>query len=106
MGKERDDFFWTISESEQLLFDVLDALEKASVDARERRILWPDGVRLSIEDTAHRIHAELDAPLDAVQFHVVSWLEITYEPEGLDDDQMEEFERLIEQWTTPYENAR
>ncbi len=39
MGKERDDFFWTISESEQLLFDVLDALEKASVDARERRIL-------------------------------------------------------------------
>ncbi len=31
---------------------------------------------------------------------------MTYEPEGLDDDQMEEFERLIEQWTTPYENAR
>ncbi len=106
MGKERDDFFWTISGSEQLRFDVFDTLEKASVDARERRILWPDGTRLSIEDAARRIHAELATPLDTVQFHVVSWLQMDYEPEGLDDDQMEEFERLIEQWTAPYENAR
>ncbi len=106
MGNELDPFFLNISESEQALFDVLDALEQAAVDARERRIVWPDGARLSIEDTARKIHSDSGAPLDMVQSHVVGWLEMTYEPQGLDEDQMEEFERLIEQWITPYDDAR
>jgi hypothetical protein len=28
---------------------------------------------------------------------------MTYEPKGLDEGQMEEFERLIEEWVEPYE---
>ena len=106
MGNDLDEFFLNISESEQALFDVLDALERASVDARERRIVWPDATRLSIEDTARKIHSESGAPLDRIQSHVVGWLEMIYEPEGLDEDQMEEFEQLIELWITPYDNTR
>ena len=105
MAKEPDDFFSSVGESEQALFDVIDALEEASVDPREQRILWPDGARLSIEDTARRIHSESGAPLDRLQSHVVGWLQMIYEPEGLDEDQMEEFERLIELWTAPYDDA-
>ena len=105
MGNELDEFFLNISETEQALFDVLDALKRASVDARERRIVWPDGSRLSIEDTARKIRSESGAPLDMVQSHVVGWLEMSYEPEGLDEDQMEEFEREIELWITPYDDA-
>ena len=30
---------------------------------------------------------------------------MTYEPEGLDEQQMEEFERLIEEWIAPYDNV-
>ncbi len=104
MGNELDEFFLNISESEQALFDVLDALKRASVDARERRIVWPDGSRLSIEDTARKIRSESGGPLDIVQSHVVGWLEIFNEPEGLDEDQMEEFEQLIELWTAPYDD--
>lgn len=104
MGNEQDDLSLDISEFQQLLFDVLDALEKTSVDPRERRIVWPDGARLTIEDAARRIHAECGGPLDMVQFHVVSWLEMSYEPEGLDEQQMEEFERLIEEWIAPYDD--
>jgi len=105
MENELDEFFLNISESEQALYDVLDALERASVDARERRIVWPDGTSLSIEDTARKIHSESGAALDRVQSHVVGWLEMIYEPEGLDEDQMEEFEQLIELWTTPYDDT-
>ena len=105
MAKEPDDFFSSVGESDQALFDVTDALEEASVDPRERRILWPDGARLSIEETAHRIHSESDSPLDRLQSHVVGWLQMIYEPQDLDEDQMEEFERLIELWTTPYDDA-
>ena len=104
MVRDPDDFPGTC-ESEQALFDVLDALAEASVDVRRRRIVWPDGARLSIEDTARRGDSESGAPLDRVQSHVVGWLEMTYEPEGLNEQQMEEFERLIEQWIAPYDDA-
>ncbi len=103
MGNELDEFFFNISETEQALFDVLDALKPASVDTRKRKIVWPDGSRLSIEETSRKIRSQSGAPLDMIQSHVVGWLEISYEPEGLDKDQMEEFEREIELWITPYD---
>lgn len=106
MENDLDEFFLNIPETEQALFDVLDALKRASVDARKQRIVWPDGARLSIEETAHRIRSESGAPLEMVQSHVVGWLEMMYEPEGLDEDQMEDFEREIELWITPYDEAR
>jgi hypothetical protein len=36
---------------------VFAALAHAGVDARQRKIVWADGKRLSIEQTAKRIHA-------------------------------------------------
>ena len=105
MGNELDEFFGTISDGEQALFDVLDALQRASIDARERRIVWPHGSRLSIEETARKIHAESGWPLDIVQFPVVGWLEMAYEPEGLDEDQMHQFEQLIGRWIAPYDDT-
>ena len=103
-NKLADEIYASISESEHVQFDVEDALNETSVDAGQRRIVWPDGARLSIEDTARRIHVESGADLDLVQRHVVGWLVGTYEPEGLDEEQMEEFERLIEEWIEPYED--
>jgi len=106
MGNEPDEFFLNVSESGQVLYDVLDALERASVDVRERRIVWPDGTRRSLEDTVRKIRLESGSPLDMVQSHVVGWLEVIYEPANLDEDQMEEFDRLIDLWITPYDNTR
>jgi len=104
MANEPDDLSFNLSEFQQDLFAVLDALKRASVDARERKIVWHDGTRLSIEDAARIIHTESGVPGDIVQCHVVCWLQIHYEPEGLDEDQMEEFEQLIEPWTAPYDD--
>lgn len=103
MAKGPDDFFWNISESEHARYDVFDALKEASVDPRDQKILWPGGVGLSIEATAGKIHLELDLPLEFVQSLVVGWLEVGYEPQDLDEGQMEAFELLIEQWTGPYD---
>ena len=102
MDRDEDD---ALRLSEQALFEVLDALEEASVDPHERKIIWADGSRLSIEDTARRIHSESGMSLDKIQSHVVGWLEMTYEPRGLTEQQMEEFELLIERWITPYDEA-
>jgi len=91
--------------SEQVLFEVLDALTNASVDPQDRKIIWGDGARLSIEDTTRRIQSDSGMPLDKIQSHVIGWLEMTYEPQGLNEQQMEEFELLIEGWITPYDEA-
>ena len=102
MGRDEDE---ALRLSEQALFEVLDALAEASVDPHERKIIWADGAHLSIEDTARRIHSEHGMSLDKIQSHVVGWLEMIYEPRGLTEQQMEEFEMLIERWITPYDEA-
>ena len=94
-----------LQQSEQVLLEVLDALENASVDPLDRKIVWADASRLSVEATVRRIHAQSGMPLDRIASHVIGWLEMIYEPKGLNEHQMEEFELLIEQWITPYEEA-
>jgi hypothetical protein len=44
-------------------------------------------------------------PLETIASHLIGWLEMTYEPRGLTEQQLEEFELLIEQWITPYDEA-
>ena len=57
---------------------VFDALENAGVDPRQRKIVWDDGQRLSIEQSAERIHAwHRDTRYDQIEIHVVGWLETT-----------------------------
>ena len=55
---------------------VFDALEHAGVDARQRKIVWADGKRLSIEQSAERINAEHPGvPRYLIETHVLGWLE-------------------------------
>ena len=98
-----DDFFRWLSSAEgqgsvQACDEVSDALEKASVDLAARKIIWEDGVPLSIVETARRIHEQAGLPLETIESLVIGWLEMVYEPKGLDEQQMEEFENRIEKW--------
>jgi hypothetical protein len=82
---------------------VFDALEHAGVDARRRKIVWADGKRLSIEQSAERIHAEHPGvPRDLIETHVLGWLE-GCAPESYSERQLEELDRLIEPWLDDYE---
>ena len=106
-----DDFFqWLDSEdgqlSEEALFEVMDSLEACSVDPDERVIVFDDGKRLSINETARRIHKQSKLPLDKIESHVMGWLEMHYEPEGLNEQQMEQFENMIDVWVQHYQNSQ
>ena len=103
-----DDFFsWLDSPegqlSEQALFKVMDSLENCLVDPSERAIVWDDGERLSIDQTACRIHLQSNLPLPNIESHVIGWLEMHYEPEGLNEQQMEKFESTIEDWVRDHQ---
>ena len=84
---------------------VFDALAHAGVDARQRQIVWADGKRLSIEQSAERIHAEHPGVArDLLETHVVGWLE-SCEPEACSERQIEELDRLIEPWLDDYQRT-
>ena len=74
-----DDFLqWLVGPkgqlSEQALFAVMDSLESCLVDPKERVIVWNDGKRLSIRETALPIHKRSKLPLPRIESHVVGWL--------------------------------
>jgi hypothetical protein len=84
---------------------VFDALEHAGVDARQRKIVWADGKRLSIEQSAERIHAgHPGVPRDLIETHVLGWLE-SCAPASYSERQLEELDRLIEPWLDDYERT-
>jgi hypothetical protein len=106
-----DDFFeWLTSQdgqiSEEALFEVMNSLENCLVLPSEKVIVWDDGQRLSIVETARRIHLQSDLPLSEIESHVIGWLEMHYEPEGLNEQQMEQFETLIDDWVQEYQLSR
>ena len=84
---------------------VFAALEHAGVDAGQRKIVWADGKRLSIEQSAERIHAgHPGVPRDLIETHVLGWLE-SCAPESYSERQLDELDRLIEPWLDDYERT-
>jgi hypothetical protein len=82
---------------------VFAALAHAGVDARQRKIVWADGKRLSIEQSAERIHAgHPGVARELIETHVVGWLESCV-PASCSERELEELDRLIEPWLDEYE---
>jgi hypothetical protein len=91
--------------SMEALDGVFNGLEGATVEASERKIIWPDGQRLSIEQSVERIHKNSGLDRQAILSHLIGWLQMEYEPEGLDADQMQRFENQIDAWIAKYEGT-
>ena len=85
---------------------VYNALDGASVDIAKKKIIWSDGQRLTIEQSAERIRKEMNLGQDTIVNRVIGWLQMGYVPEGLDDQQMEMFESQINAWVEDYEGSR
>ena len=92
-------------ESMDALDCVFNALDGATVEACERKIIWPDGQRLSIEQSVERLHKASGLDRQAILSHLIGWLQMEYEPEGLNADQMQQFENQIHAWIAKYDGA-
>lgn len=98
---------WMASSEGEESMDVFDcvfnALDGATVDPLKRKIIWPDGESLSIDQSVERISKETGFDRKPILNHLIGWLEMEYTPEGLDGEQMERFEIQIERWVGKYE---
>jgi hypothetical protein len=95
----------------ELSLEVMDTvfalLEDVGVDAKARQLIWPDGQRLSIDESVQRIHAEYSQFLaDRIEDRVISWLEMGYVPENYSEQQLDELESLTERWIKAHYRGR
>jgi len=82
-------------------------LENVDVDAVNRKLLWDDGKRLSIDDSVQRIHRQcLEFPVEMIETHLVSWLEMEFAPESYSQEQLDELDRLTETWIDDHYGQR
>ena len=105
-----DDFLeWLDSsegmESMEAVDCVFNALDGARVDPCARRIIWPDGESLNIDQSVERIKKDSGLSGGVILSHLIGWLQMGYTPEGFDEEQMERFENQIESWVQGYENG-
>ena len=90
--------------SSEVLDVVWMLLENADVDAKNRKIIWEDGKRLSITESMQRIHADYpDFPLEPIEDHLIGWLDIGFAPSSYSQEQLDELDRLTEQWIDDHE---
>jgi hypothetical protein len=90
--------------SDQVREAVWPLLDKAGVDAKKRKIIWQDGNGLSISEAVQRIHAEHpELPLELIEEHLISWLEMEFAPEHYSEEQLDELDRLTEKWIEDHE---
>jgi len=83
---------------------VFNTLDGARVDPVKRKINWPDGERLSIDQSVDRMSKDSGLDRQSILSHLIGWLQMDYIPEGLNEKQMELFENQIESWVEEYEN--
>jgi len=103
-----DDFFdWLESDAgeaaSQAVDDIQMALAGATVDINNRKIIWANGERLSIDQSAKKINSNSKVDIKILKHHIVLWLEMDFVPDDLNEKEMETFEKQIAQWINDYE---
>ena len=84
------------SEVREALWPLLETLY---VDAKQRKIIWPDGKRLDLDESVQNIHTDYpEFPTELIESRLISWLEMEYAPPSYTPEQFDELDRLTERW--------
>jgi len=74
-------------------------LQKLQVDAKQRKLIWPDGKRLDLDESVQHIQTDYpDFPRELIESRLISWLDAEYAPESCSPEQLDELDRLTERW--------
>ena len=83
--------------------DVLwNLLEHAQLDAKQRKLIWPDAERLDLEQSIQRVQTKYpDFPRDEVEEFLLNWVD-SYDPENYSQAQLDELDSLTERWVADH----
>ena len=73
------------------------------LDAKQRKLIWPDAKRLDLDQSVRRIKKEYpNLPNGKIEDYLLHWIEGDYTPEGYSDAQLQELNRLTERWVADH----
>ena len=97
MKKRQNDF-----DDEDILVIADEALKEAYINSDERLIIWPNGERLTVDQSAEKIKAENDLDIEVVKDSIMAWVEMDAQPEKNNKRQEEIFVEEIQNWVNDY----
>jgi hypothetical protein len=78
---------------------LCEVMADVQLDARHRRLIWPDGERLDLAQSVARIHRQNpDLRRDWIEEYLIDWIEMDYAPEHYSKAQLDELDRLTARW--------
>jgi len=94
--------WWDSPEGElwmEMSITLKELLKDVGLDAGQRKFLWPEANRLDLNQSVRRINQQYPGfPEDKIEEFLIDWIQTGYVPEGYSESQMDELERLTEQW--------
>ena len=97
MKKRQNDF-----DDEDILDIVDEALKEAYINTDERLIIWPNGERLTVDQSAEKIKGENELDNEVVKDCIMGWVEMDAQPENKNKKQEEIFVEEIQNWVNDY----
>ena len=100
-------FEWMDSPEGQQSIEVRDVLwnllEDVQLDAKQRKLIWPDAERLDLEQSIERVLKKYpDFPRNEVEEFLLDWIDMGYDPENYSEAQLDELDSLTEQWVADH----
>ena len=102
-----DGFLDWMRSPEGILIDQIrevtwEMMELTTVDAKNQQILWEEGQRLGITQSAERIYETIEpgqgVTIEHIEREVIGWLEMEYEPENNSPADIKKYERAVSRW--------
>lgn len=92
-------------QARELTWQFLDTADV--IDTANRRMVWHNVRKFSIEQVAQHIHAQApELSVELIESHITGWLEMEYCPEDCTDAQMQELELQIQAWLDEYHQSK
>jgi hypothetical protein len=100
-------FEWMDSPEGQQSIEVRDVLwnlvEDVQLDAKQRKLIWPDAERLDLEQSIERVLKKYpDFPRNEVEEFLLDWIDMGYDPENYSQAQLDELDSLTERWVADH----
>jgi hypothetical protein len=84
--------------------DVLwDLMEHVQLDAKQRKLIWPDAEPLDLEQSIQRIQKEYPEFLRGqIEEFLLNWIDMGYDPQSHSQAQLDELDSLTERWVADH----
>ena len=84
--------------------DVLwNLLEDVQLDAKQRKLIWPDAELLDLEQSIQHVQKKYpDFPRNEVEEFLLDWIDMGYDPENYSQAQLDELDSLTERWVADH----